>query len=63
MLKIPKQKDKDFTVLNLSDPQLKEWEWGLDGGNPENSNIFKYTVDELIERTKPDLITITGDLA
>lgn len=63
MIRIHKEKNKDFTLLNLSDPQLRECEWGLDGGNPARSDIFKHTVDELIERVKPDLITITGDLA
>ena len=63
MIKLNKTKGKDFTILNLSDPQLKETEWGLNGGDPKKSEIFKYTVDELIKRANPDLITITGDLS
>ena len=63
MIKLQKEKGKDYKILNLSDPQLMEKEWGLDGGDPKNSIIFTKTVDELLERTKPDLITITGDLA
>ena len=43
MIRIHKEKNKDFTVLNLSDPQLMECEWGLDGGDPKNS-IFSNTL-------------------
>ena len=67
MIKIQKQKGRDFTILNLSDPQLTEANWGLDKDAPEYiknyHKVFTYTVDELIERVNPDLITITGDLS
>ncbi|MBQ2897817.1 MAG: metallophosphoesterase [Clostridia bacterium] len=67
MIKLAKSKDKDFVILNLSDPQLTEANWGLkEDAEPHVANvhkIFEYTVDNLIERVKPDLITITGDLA
>lgn len=55
-----KKPDKDFIVLNLSDPQMGDEEWAE--GHP-NREIIEYTVRELIHRTKPDLITITGDVA
>ena len=67
MIKLFKQKNKDFVILNLTDPQLTEANWGLVEGTPEHivniHRVFVRTVDELIERVKPDLITITGDLA
>lgn len=55
-----KNPDKDFVVLNLTDPQLgnPEWEEGQ-----VNRRILEYTITELVERIKPDLITVSGDLA
>ena len=55
-----KQSDKEFTVLNLTDPQLgnNDWEEGS-----QSRKLLEYTVSELVKRTKPDLITVTGDLA
>ena len=60
MLTVKKQKDKDFVILNLSDPQLGNDEWA-----PEHRNfrIFDKTVKTLIDRVHPDLITISGDLS
>ena len=55
-----KVKNKDFTILNLSDPQMGDEEW-VDG-HP-HKDIIEYTVKELVRRVKPDLITITGDIA
>lgn len=55
-----KKPDKDFTVLNLTDPQLGNEEWAE--GHP-NRRILTYTVQELIERIHPDLITVSGDLS
>lgn len=66
MIKLTKCKDRDYTILNLSDPQLTEANWGLVEAEPEvisKHKIFVHTVDTLVERVKPDLITITGDLA
>lgn len=51
---------KDFTVLNLTDTQLSDQEWADDH---KARKILEYTVKELISRTSPDLITISGDLA
>lgn len=46
--------------MNLSDPQLGDPEWVEDH---QNRKILEHTVSELIKRAKPDLITISGDLA
>ncbi len=60
MLTIQKQPGKDFLILNLSDPQLNDAEWA-----PEHKSraILQYTMRTLIESEKPDLITVTGDIA
>ncbi len=60
MRRLEKHSDKDFTVLNLSDPQLSDSEW--QDGHPHRK-ILEYTVTELVRRTRPDLITVSGDLA
>ena len=57
---LQKPKDRDFVVLNLSDPQMNGFEWAED--HPYSS-ILKYTIDQLIKNNKPDLITVTGDMA
>ena len=57
---LQKSPDKDFIILNLSDPQLSNDDWA--DGNP-NKDILINTVTTLIKRVNPDLITITGDLA
>lgn len=60
MIKISNNSKHDFHVLNLTDPQLKADEW-------EQSNrtgkIFKITVETLVNRVSPDLITLSGDLS
>ncbi|MCQ2771243.1 MAG: metallophosphoesterase, partial [Clostridia bacterium] len=55
-----KNNKKEFVVLNLTDPQLSfsDWDDEHTGGK-----IVKYTIAELVKRVKPDLITVTGDLA
>ena len=60
MINLTKKSEKDFIILNLTDPQLKDSEW--ENGHI-NRKILEYTVKELVSRVKPDLITITGDLA
>lgn len=55
-----KVKDKDFVILNLSDPQMNGFEWAED--HPYRP-ILEYTVTTLVERVNPDLITVTGDMA
>ena len=57
---LKKSEDRDFVILNLSDPQLSDSEWKC--GRKE-SRLLRYTVSNLVEQTKPDLITVSGDLA
>ncbi|MBQ3179095.1 MAG: metallophosphoesterase [Clostridia bacterium] len=60
MRTLKKSKDKDFIVLNLSDPQLGNAEWDE---NHQNYTILTETVKTLADRVHPDLITISGDLS
>lgn len=60
MLTLKKNPNKDFIILNLSDTQLSNDEWA-DGH--KNRQILEYTITQLVQRAKPDLITISGDLA
>ena len=57
---LQKSKNRTFTILNLSDPQLsnKEWQEGRTEGK-----LLKDTLAYLIEQCKPDLITVSGDIA
>lgn len=57
---LQKQPDRDFVILNLSDPQMNGFEW--EDGHPY-APILKHTIDTLIKQNKPDLITVTGDMA
>ncbi len=50
-----------FNILNLSDPQLNDSQW-CNEASPERETL-KTTVNELIKRVKPQLITISGDVA
>ena len=56
-----KKKNKDFTILNITDPQLTSSEWIEDGN--VNRKILEYTVNKLINETHPDLITVSGDIS
>ena len=60
MIILKKQANKNFIVLNLTDPQLGTSEW--EDGH-KNRNILEYTITKLIKQTNPDLITVSGDLA
>lgn len=60
MIKITDNKKSEFRVLNLSDPQLEVHEWDE---NCQTGKIFRKTVETLINRVSPDLITISGDLS
>lgn len=60
MIKLTKNSERDFRLLNLTDPQLKAEEWDE---NNQSGKIFKKTVETLIERVSPDLITLSGDLS
>lgn len=59
MFVLEKSCGKDFTVLNLTDPQLTDEEWQSGG----NCRYLIHTVQELVHRVRPDLITVSGDLA
>ena len=60
MVILQKKKDKDFVVLNITDPQLSNEEWAE--GHAHRA-ILEYTLTKLVERVQPDLITVSGDLA
>jgi len=60
MIRLTNNSERDFCLLNLTDPQLKTEEWNE---NSKTGNIFKKTVETLIERVSPDLITLSGDLS
>ncbi len=59
MITLEKNPNKNFVVLNLTDTQLSFEEFDK---NHVARKILDYTVKTLIEKTKPDLITICGDL-
>ena len=54
---IEKNPDKDFVILNLTDIQLGTGEYLADFDH------IRTMVTALIEKTKPDLITVTGDMS
>lgn len=57
-------KQEHFTVLNLTDMQLNEYHYDPTDPRYDNSYaVFDHTVRTLVDRVKPDLITITGDLS
>ena len=60
MIKLTNDGKRNFHLLNLTDPQLRieDWEDGSKIGS-----VFKKTVETLVERTTPDLITVSGDLS
>ena len=60
MITLKKTPDRDFLILNLTDPQLGNDEWDE---NHRNYQILTTTIRTLIERERPDLITVSGDLA
>lgn len=60
MRTLTKAADKDFTVLNLTDIHWDIVAWKP--GNREYETVVG-TIRELINRTQPDLITVSGDLS
>ena len=52
---LEKQKNKEFVILNLTDIQMCDLE------NFFNKSIIHDEITYLVEQTKPDLITLTGD--
>lgn len=59
MIKINKNKNKDFVILNLTDFNLDENDWN----NKDTIKLLNDTIDELVEKTHPDLITFSGDFS
>ena len=57
MITLKKSPDRDFLILNLTDPQLGNDEWDE---NHKNYKILTTTIRTLIERERPDLITVSG---
>lgn len=57
VVRLAKQADKDFVILNITDVQFGDT---LDG--PWNKTFTENTVSELVKKTNPDLITVTGDM-
>ncbi len=60
MKKLIKKQNKEFTVLNLTDTHMDD---ALLNADCVFLRILNSTVESLVERVKPDLITITGDFA
>lgn len=57
-VELEKDSSKDFVILNIADVQLNDDEVFADIGTRSNNMIA-----QLIEKTNPDLITLTGDNA
>ena len=55
---LQKKKDKKFTILHLTDTHLYHEDW-----MGEKGECLRNTVNFLVGQAKPDLITISGDLA
>lgn len=65
MFTIKKPAGRDLRVLNLTDTHLTadEWEGGeSDKSGGKNRKILEYTIDELMKKTSPDLVTVSGDI-
>ena len=56
---LEKERGEDFVILTISDPQMLEG-WWMNEESVEG-NSLRYTMEELIENTDPDLILCTGD--
>ena len=57
-VEMAKDPSEDFVILNLSDIQL----FGFQSRN-KGGRLAKATIQSLVDSTKPDLITVTGDNA
>ncbi len=60
MLTLKKQKGKDFVILNLTDTQLESSAWEQ---KTEGYQLLTRTIDTLVKRTNPNLITVSGDIS
>ena len=59
MITLQKNPQRDFVILNITDPQLDDNY--LDQNNVDRQFLF-HTIEEAIAEAKPDLITVSGDL-
>ncbi|MBO4262606.1 MAG: metallophosphoesterase, partial [Clostridia bacterium] len=60
MFNLEKTIGKDFTILNFTDIQLTDSDWW---SNNFTCKTATNTVNELVARIKPDLITVSGDFS
>lgn len=60
MITVKKDPNRDFVILNFADPQLSGKEWRAEGAEVA---ILRHTVTQVIEKVKPDLITVLGDIS
>ena len=60
MFILKKSPEKDFIILNITDPQLSDEESETDH---LYYKIFDDTMKKLLDRVHPDLITVTGDIS
>ena len=59
MIFLDKKEGAPFKILNLTDVQATAQE--LNGENAKHTAIIRGTIRELVERTRPSLITLSGD--
>ena len=57
---LQKPAGRDFTVLNVTDLHARAATFGDE--NDVTGKVMRYTMDELIKKTDPDLITFGGDM-
>lgn len=60
MILLKKDPNKDFKILNISDPQLRDKDWIRCN---RTYDILINTVNTLIKNVEPDLITVSGDIS
>lgn len=60
MFTLKKTHGRDFVVLNLTDTHLTDEEWAT---GHKNRLILERTVDELVRKGSPELITVSGDIS
>ena len=57
MVKVKKDKDKDFVILNLTDTHFGDYDY-----RRFTALGVSFTARQLVKKIKPDLITVTGDI-
>ena len=60
MITLKKSDSKDFVILNITDMQMNPSDWNE--GDKAGQSVV-HTISTLVDRVKPDLITVTGDIA